>query len=173
MANSDGGFIGFRDYDREASGFSFTIPNVGGVVPLAPTYILFDNLRASLPAITRGLLVSQKVSINDQYASSAAAATDPNANREEKWLVTWEDTSPFLDILNTVQNSNYLKIFNTEIPTADLSLRVNNQAIVWTEGGVNNVAVFDPFVAAFEALGRSPSGGAINVLKIEDVSRNS
>lgn len=93
--------------------------------------------------------------------------TDKNAQRENKWLVTYQDSQSYLDPgPNTVPNPGFGKVFNIELPCADLSL---------LEPGTDIVDLFDPavsqFITPFEVFARSPYGGTVTVLQIRHVGR--
>jgi len=69
---------------------------------------------------------------------SSVVVTDPTAQRENKWLVRYHDTSGVK--------------FSVEIPTADLSLLTEGtEFLKLADGGV-----IAAFVSAFEAVVRSP-----------------
>lgn len=169
MGNQDRATISLKDFDKESGNFGF------GVIGITPITLIgvaagMDAIRTSLIDITNGVISGQMISLNDQYQSSATGSAIPESNRESKWLVTYEDIQPDLGI--GTPNPGYRKVFNFEVPTARLELRQNNSSVVWVKGGAANVAVFNPFVVAINALLRSPYGGQGDVLQIEDVSRN-
>ena len=89
---------------------------------------------------------------------SNAAATDANANREQKILVTYFDNVTF-------------KTFSKEIPIADRSavtkVSANSDEIVLADGGA-----MAAFVSAFEATARTDAGNAVTVTKATWVGRN-
>lgn len=171
MSNQDNINISLRDYNKETGSFNFGIINVN-TGSIAGILQQTELIRTALIDITDGVIYTQKVGINDQYQSSASASIVQESNREKKWLVTYEDDSPFLDALNTVENPGYRKVFNFEVPTAKLALRQNNSDIVWVRGGASNVPEFNDFVTAVEAIGRSPYKGVMKIMEIRDVSRN-
>lgn len=126
------------------------------------------DLRTAIGDIIDGLVASSRITHLQTLLSSAARATDPNAQRGNKWMVHAHDAT--LNLGAGVPNPYYLKPFHYEIPTADLELRVDNKNEVWVEGGANNVADFDDFVTAFEAFAKSPVGGSLQIDSIEAVT---
>lgn len=122
--------------------------------------------------------VCRFASINNQQLveglrGSQAANPNPEAQREEKWLCTYEDVSEYLDPpLNTVPNPGYHKIFNLELPEADLSLRTGNHDIVFSKGSVPDNAAFTTLETEFNDVVRSPYGGNASLLEVRAVGRN-
>ncbi len=130
-------------------------------------------IEAELVDITTGEL--RRTNITKSYVGSAAAVTDPNAQRERKWLVTYRDVLPFLDEGDLVSNPGYLKTFSFEIPCPDLSMLVEG-----TDRADMDNAAIAAFVTAFETHGRSPyntytvivGGPFVEVTDIRVVGRN-
>jgi len=89
---------------------------------------------------------------NEKY--NTAVPTDPNAQRENKWLVRYQDTTNFA-------------LYRVEIPGADLSVGL----VPGTDFLDTSVSPGSDFVTAFEALARSPEGNAVNVIDITFVGR--
>lgn len=163
-----GGYIQMVDYDGEKSAVSF---NTGAVTAVSLPGLLtqFGALRSALEGITLGTVTEEA-----QYVFKTRLAntppTDKFAQRENKWLVVYEDATPFFDApVNAIPNAGYRKVFTMEIPTADLSLLPDDpQGSELDLAGTEAAA----FVTAFEAIARSPYGGNVNVLKIQAVGRN-
>lgn len=98
---------------------------------------------------------------------SNALASDPNAQVERKWLVTYDDITQFFDPpTNAIPNAGFGKVFNLEIGTADASLLADNQEFLDLSAGPGLA-----FTTAFQAMGRTPYGGTPRVLSIELVGR--
>jgi len=90
------------------------------------------------------------------------------AQRETKWVVKYHDNTQFFDApVNAIPNAGYLKPFDFEIGAADLSLLEDNADFLPLDG-----AEAAALVTAFEAMGRSPYGGAVVVDAIVQVGRN-
>lgn len=143
----------YLDHNSEASSFS-----VPGVDLTAANLIAQQALMAALVAATGGIIIGtlnrETVLLSDTLIS-AVPATNPFAQRETKWLVTWVDT-----VTDEVHQS--------EIPTADLAELVPN-------GGTLNVAAAsagEDFVNAFEAFVRGNGVNTVQVAEIRHVGRN-
>lgn len=136
--------MGFRDYSNEPSTFRVpitTLPPSGFVAELT----LIDTLEAAVNAVTMG--GQQKEEIVAQVGViSAVLPTDPNAQREKKWLVRYHDA---------VTNSK----FQSEIPIADLSHLAPMSDFMDTTD-----VVFTDLKAAWEAIVRSPDDNNLTVL---------
>lgn len=155
----------YQDFDDETSTVSMSIG------PL--TAANFDAKRAAIDALATAaqgitLLEHRSTSNTENFAISAAAVNDPNAQREKKWIVSYRDITQFLDVGNTINNVGFGGIFDLEWPGADLSLLTP---------GSKYADLTDPavaaFVTAFEAVQNSPTGGnEIAVVRIWHAGRN-
>jgi len=142
------------DYSNEKSSFQVTsiTANAGN---LAAQQTAAAALAGAVDDLTIGELTKQQMSL--VILDTPAIPTNPYAQREMKWLVSYIGDSSG-------------KIFNTEIAAPDL-----------TDNTVANSDVADlsstdwaAFVTAFEAYVRSPDNGTetVTVLKAEVVGRN-
>lgn len=169
MANAK---ISYRDYDGERASFGYkTVPVAGD----GSNWTTINTQLASLRVLTSAIIRAQEVGygINDEHRLPDGNSTNPESNREEKWLVSYTDTQQWLDApTNTIANPGYGKKFNVEIPCADLSLRVGNSELVYNNGSVG-VTDIDSWVTQFETVARSPYGGTVSVTTIASVGRNS
>jgi hypothetical protein len=155
------------DHGGEKSVMSFYTPNITGTL-LPNTVTQFNALRSAIIGITLGTVVQEELSLFRNKLSNALPAT-PNAQRERKWLVVYEDVTEFLNPpTNTIRNEGYRKVFTLEIATANL---VGNLQPNSDEANLSATPVA-AFVTAFETLARSPYGGQVNVLKLVAVGRN-
>jgi len=138
------------DYSLEPSNNKLVITQLtaGNVVA---TLALIDTLIAAMQAITLGQLHTSKVTFRDQV-EDATTPTDPTAQRENKWLVKYHDTTTS-------------KKYRTEIPTADLTGTNLN-----TNSDVANLAdtQIAAFVTAFEAVVKDPDTG-LNSVAIDEI----
>lgn len=164
-----GGYLSLRDFDGEISTTSF---NTGAITAISLPGLLgqWDDLRIATEAITSGLVAEEGLYVFRTRLTNVNP-TSQLAQREQKWLVTYEDTTEFFDApVNAIPNAGYRKIFNLEIGTADLSAvtLLNDTDIVDLA-----TAPVPAWVSAFEAIARSPYGGAVNVVRINHVGRNS
>lgn len=124
-----------------------------------------DALNDTLPDIILGTVIANSTNHRIQKNPSGSTPADPFAQRGNKWHIFAVDITD--ELFTGFPNPYYWKPFDYELPTADLSLRVNDSNLVWVQGGANNVADFDPFVAAFNAYAKSPVGGVLTVQRIE------
>jgi hypothetical protein len=142
--------ITIADHENEKSNVLIWVQDVGAVNYGSVTQDI-DELKDAIATISRGTILDAGFSKVFPEATGYPA-DDPEAQREAKWLITYQDTLQFLDEANTIANPGYLKVFNTEIPCADLSLLPEGkEELDLVDGGV--VAAF---VASFEANARSP-----------------
>lgn len=167
MANG-GLTFGFLDYDREKGSTNIQTGAVTAVsLPGLLTQI--GALRTAIGNIVVGTVSSESLYVFRTTLSNAAPA-DPQAQRERLWIVHYEDTTAFFDDpVNAIPNEGFGKNFTVAIPTADYSgthLATNSEDA--------NLADADmaAFVTAFEALARSPYGGAVNVTRIQSGGRS-
>lgn len=167
--------VSINDYDTQTGimGFAFTELTAGNFTAVLAQ---LGAVRAALPPLIRGTIVSANVGIQNRLASGDTPSTDDQAQRGNKWRVVIRDTAQWANPpTNTVVNYGFGKTFDVEIPTANLTLRENNSDIIYTEagGGVGAAAAdIQTFVDAVEACWLSPYGGTGTVVKIEAVTRN-
>lgn len=119
---------------------------------LVATQALLATLLDSIQAIVIGELNREKIVLSDTLSSSSAADS-PLAQRENKWLVTYEDnTTHFL--------------FRGELPTADLTLLAGNSEYLDLTASVGLA-----FKNAFEAVVKSRNNNAVTVVSVKFVGR--
>lgn len=165
---AQGGYFSILDWDGESSAMSF---NTGAVTAVSLPGLLtqFGALRTATDAMILGT-ISEEAQYVFKTKLSNTLPTDKNAQRERKWLATYEDNLPFFDNpVNAIPNAGYRKVFNLEIPTADATL------LPTTPPGDKldlSTGVPAAWVTAFEDIARSPYGGTVTVLSIELVGRN-
>jgi hypothetical protein len=142
------------DYSNEKSSFGVTsiTANAGN---LAAQQTLAAALFAAIEDLTIGELTKQVMALN--IYDTPAIPTDVYAQREMKWLVSYQGDSSG-------------KIFQIEIAAPDLTGNVA------TNSDLANLASTDwaAFVTAFEAYVRSPDNGTetVTVIKAVNVGRN-
>lgn len=167
--------LSINDYDAQTGIVGFQVAEVtaANLVGIATA---MGTFRTTLTALIRGVVVQSQLSIISRFSASDVPATDDQAQRGNKWRVSYRDNTPFLDDpANTVVNYGYLKQFDFEIPTANLTLRENNSDVIYTlaNGGIGaSAAAINAFVAAANGLVRSPYGGDCQVINIEAVTRS-
>lgn len=160
------GSITLRDYDKELTVTQFLTGNITAL-SLPDTLTQWGALRAAIEGVTLGVVANEALKVFDTKLSNDVPVS-PQAQRENKWLVLYEDNLPFFDDpVNAIPNAGYRKVFTNEIGTADLTLLVanTNKMNIATGAGAT-------LVAAMETLLRSPYGGTINVLEVRHVGRS-
>lgn len=160
----------FEDFDRERSVTLIWVQDVSAVNYGSVTQDI-DELKDALATITIGAIRS--ANMMKEFPESGAPVTNPQAQREAKWLITYRDTTQFLDALNTIPNPGYLKLFAIEVPCADLTLLTGNEDTLRLNAGVGAT-----FKANFEANARSPynhsaSNPTIELVSVRHVGRSS
>jgi len=140
----------WRDYSLEPSNSKITITQLTPANFLA-TIGLVDVLIGTMAAITLGQMERSKISAREQV-EDPASPTDPNAQRERKWLVLYHDT---------VTSKKY----RLEIPTADLG--GGNLVTNSDEANLADVQIA-AFVTAFEAVAVDPDTGA-NPVEVDKI----
>lgn len=163
------GFGGFTliDHSNEETRTSFYTGNITAA-SLPGTLTQFGALRTAIEGITLGVVAKESLKVFDTTLANVPPS-DENAQRERKWVVSYEDSLAFFDDpVNAIPNAGYRKKFTLEIGTADLVGRLlpNSDQADMTDPQI--VA----FVTAFEAIARSPYGGTVNVLGLTAVGRN-
>lgn len=154
-----------QDFDAENSTMSINIGPLTAANFTAKRDAV-DDLKVALDGIIAGEI--RKTSLTEQFSESAAAVTDPQAQREAKWLAVLRDVTQFLDVGNTINNVGFGSLFTVEIPTALLSLLSGNSGVL--DLAVPAVAAV---VTALEAVANSPTGGnQVDVVEIRNVGRN-
>lgn len=154
-----------EDFDAETSTMSINIGPLTAANFTAKRDAI-DDLKLAVQDMIAGEVRATTVSEN--FAESAAAITDENAQRESKWLTVLRDVTQYFDVGNTINNPGFGRLFNVEIPTALLSLLGGNSGVL--DLAVPAVAAF---VTALEAVANSPTGGnEVEVVEIRHVGRN-
>lgn len=153
------------DYNGETSTLSV---GVGAVTAVSLPGLLTNiaALRAAIDGLIIGVPKSDTLTAYKTPISNALPS-DPNAQVERKWLVTYDDITAFFDDpVNAIPNAGFGKIFNIEIATADADLLEDNQEFLDISAGPGLA-----FATAFNNMARSPYGGEARVLTIELVGR--
>lgn len=109
------GFVTVEDYSNEKSTVNFWLQDIGAGNYASVTQDL-DEIKDGILGFTLGTV--QVAGFSKQFPESSADVTDPSAQRERKALVSYQDTTQFLDVGNTIANPGYLKYFTMEIPAA-------------------------------------------------------
>lgn len=148
------GSFSIQDYSGEDSDMSFHNGPITALT-IAAYLTQFGDLRDATQAIILGNIVRDKW-IGDATKYSTAPVTDPNAQRERKWLVTYEGTTSF-------------SIYKLEIPTANLEL--TDALLPGTDLVDLTQTEIAAWVTAFEAIAKTAYQEAVNVTEIQAVGR--
>ena len=146
--------VSYRDYSGETSPFKVYCPELTAG-NFAATGAALQTLGTATNALSRGQPAKSTL-IAQINTISAANATDPVAQREMKWLVSFIDTT-----LN--------EPFTLEIPCADLTA-ANLQGN--TDQADLTSTEWSAWVTAFEAVALSKYGNAVEVTGARFVGRN-
>lgn len=155
------------DYDAEKSPMKIHTGEVTAVsLPGLLTQI--GAFRTAVDGLSIGTLQKEQLTAFSTILSQALPASE-FAQRETKWVIKYHDAQQFFDPpVNAIPNEGYLKPFDFEIGAADLALLADNQDFLPLAQ-----AQAAALVTAFEAMGRSPYGGTVEVDSIQQVGRNS
>lgn len=163
-------FVSIEDFDGEPTTVTFWVQDIGAGNYASVTQDI-DEVKDAIIAAVRGEV--RKTGFTKTFLESFADVTDEEAQRETKWLVTFRDTTQFLDAGNTIANAGFGKIFTLEIGTALLT----GNLVSGTNLADLSVTEMDALRDAIQANVRSPYNHTANapsilVLSIEHVGRN-
>lgn len=144
----------YIDFSMEKSTIDFRIREMTAAT-IAAVLTELATLGTAIGALSSGVLVKSQA-IQDSSSFNSAPPTDPNAQRERKWLVRYQDLTNF-------------KFGQVEIPVAEVTAtllqaqsdKADLTATAWTD-----------FIAAFETTARSVDGNIVNVVEAILVGRN-
>jgi hypothetical protein len=142
-----------RDFDGEPTTTNFNV-RAYNVVTFADDLGAFAELKATIEAITMGIVSSERVA---PYVTRAAGTlpTDENAQRERKWSIIAQDNTTF-------------DIVKYEIGTALL-----DGNMIPGSGEADLTATdIAAFVTKFEEVVFSNNGNNLTVLRIEHIGKN-
>jgi hypothetical protein len=146
--------IPFNDYNAERSTVTVRATELTAA-NFDAQYSAFIQFYDAIVGITLGLRIGAKFGNDIPIVAGDTPASDPNAQRERKWLVRYSDATA-------------MKNYTMELPCADLSyLDPNNRE--YADMTDLDVAAF---VTAFEAFVISPDGNTVTVDSIQHVGRN-
>jgi hypothetical protein len=167
MAARSVGTLTVGDYSREKSTIGFSLATPGDNDYTAAIAAL-TAIQGGVEAVSRGNVRQRQISRIDPI--TASWPSDEEAQREDKWLVSYRDTLEYLDApTNTIPNPGFGRVFNWEIPCAD------RDSVVMTPG--TDVVDFtqapmSTLVTALASYARSPYGGSVQVQAVTFVGRN-
>lgn len=108
------GFVTTSDYSGETSTVSFWVQDVGASNYASVTQDI-DEVKDAIIAFS--LAQVKQAGMTKNFPEASSPPTDPNAQRERKALVIYEDTTAYIDDpTNTVANPGFGKLFQLEIP---------------------------------------------------------
>lgn len=131
-----------------------------------------DEFKDAIDPLVNGAIVS--VQFSTKFAETGQSAALESA-REKKWLVTYRDTTQYLDAGNLIPNPGYGKTFDFEIPCANWGLLSQGSEVLPLDAGVGAT-----FKAAIEPNLRSPynraAGAGVTptnvVIQVKKAGRN-
>jgi hypothetical protein len=143
--------VSLLDYGGESSRTRFQITTMTAANFDAVNLDVTDLVTA-IDGISLMTISGQQVVSGSLFLSRTKPAS-VDAQREKKWLIRYED--------NTTH-----KIYRNEIPGADLSLLATNSDMADLSLGA-----WTSFIAAFEAVVKSPDGNAVTFLDAQYVGK--
>lgn len=154
--------LSYLDASGEISAMTGFIPTVTPA-NFAATSTLINDLVAAIDDIVLGNLNKRMTSIIT--LGSAVLPTDEEAQREEKWVIHFRDTTANLaaGVTNPLFGKQYVTSIGTAMLTGHLAGNTDNAALTGD---------FATFVTTFEAIARSPSGGVADITSIIHRGRN-
>jgi len=160
------------DYDNEKTSTGIRLEAVAADGSnWAALLVSVAAIHAAIDGVCNG--ADNQITISTIQRLGNAPAVFSTAQRERKWLVTYQDDSEFLDPpTNSVPNPGYMKRYNFELGTADYQWLDDNSDVVYTpQMSVVEIPV-QALVDALEADAKSPNGGNIVIVEIRAVGRN-
>lgn len=145
--------ITYRDYSGELANIRLRVPDLTAA-NFDAQKVLRDDLADAIGAVTIGVESKQAVTLIDSLSSLHPASSV--AQRELKWMVTYRGTDNVL--------------YNAELPCPDIA---DDTLLI---GNTDNWDPTDPewvtFVTDFEALVLDSDDGAVTVIEVRLVGRN-
>jgi hypothetical protein len=170
------GSVVVADYDREISLTNFNLQQVDAAYAnIGSVTQDLDELKDAILTLILGEV--RKTNFSVISPESEDPVTNQQAAREAKWLVTYKDTTPYLDGLNAIPNPGYGKVFTFEIPTANRALLAANSDTldITTALSVGKVAATTFAANIRSPYNRSAEAGVTptnEILSIKAVGRN-
>jgi hypothetical protein len=141
-----------KDYGGEKTTFKIRTAELS-----AANFDAQATLRAALATAIAGITtgVYTRIAYGNEETQEVANPSDPFCQREMKWVIHYRETGGGL--------------YRCELGTADLDQLDPNDR---EHANIGDAGVVDAFVSAFEAYAKGPGGGAVTVVEIEFVGRN-
>lgn len=149
-----------RDNSRETTRSDFniddiTVGNIGDILTAVGTF------RSAVDGITLGTPAKEAL-VMDETNLSAAAPSNPLAQRGVKWKVQYSDNTQYFDPpVNAIPNAGYQQIFTNTIGTANLALLEDGEEDLDLTAGAGLA-----FKTSFDAFVKSPYGGDAVLLRV-------
>lgn len=167
--------ITIEDHEGQISTMSFWVTDLSALNYGSVTQDV-DEIKDAVAPLIEGKI--RKVDITKTFPETFDPVNNPLAQVEAKWLVTFRDTTQFLDAANSIANPGYGKLFTMEVPTAKLTLKPATSLDQPSAGDIDYADTdVVAFIAAFEANVRSPYNTSavaptVDVISIVNVGRN-
>lgn len=157
--------ISILDASNEVGQFSVNTVNITPA-NLAAVQTGIADMMTALEPLIRGSEKQRSFPVVVRFAPPIPS--DVEAQREDKWDITYLDVSQFLDAGNTVPNPGYGRPYHVTIPTASRTdnMQSGTDIVDITQGD------WPAFVTNFEAIAKSPTGGNVNIQTVKFVGRN-
>lgn len=150
-------FITWMDKSKEKATMSFFLPTLlADGSNYAAITAAFNAVLAAVEDVTEGNIQEWAIVANRTRLTNEVPVT---GRREQKWLVRYQDDTT-------------LKVYNLEIPVSDTASMPFNTGTDFVDIG-NADAETTALIGALNTNVKSPTGGAITVISIQDVGRNS
>jgi len=144
----------YVDFSNEKSTVDFPIRDMTAAT-IATVLTELASLGTAIDDLSSGVLV-KSIATQDASAFLATPPSDPNAQRERKWLVRYQDTVNF-------------KFGQIEIPVAEVDATL---LLPLSDKADLSAAEWVAFITAFETTGRSVDKNVVSVIEAILVGRN-
>lgn len=152
------GFFTFCDQSKEKATTSFNmVPLEADGSNYALITAAFATIKAAFQGVTAGSIFEEALVAERNRLTNVYPTT---GHREDKWLVRYQD--------NTT-----LKVYGFELPNADdTNVVYSTGTDFWNLAVGVRTAQMTAVITAVEGNIKSPTGGAITVLSVQRVGRN-
>jgi len=114
------GSVTIRDYANQKSSVGVNLQNMDNAGTNAGSLLQdLDEFKDAIDPIVNGAIEMVRFTVAFAETGQTPAS---QSSREKKWLVTYKDTTQYLDAANLISNPGYNKTFDFEIPCADWGL---------------------------------------------------
>lgn len=159
------------DHGKQKAVVSVNMHNPAAGAGLDAIEADMNDIKLGIDALTTGSIRKSNLHVT---ADEPLTTPSTSASRENKWLVTYMDTTPLINFLPEIGNQGHGKLFSFEIPCADRAM---------LDSGTENLDLNDAYVATaiahIEPNIRSPFNRAASgltptneIISIRFVGRN-